>query len=116
MHFSIYRPPSTRWPAERIASRHPGGLAIDAASLREERRHEAWSSSATSTVGSAHRRAAPAPGRTLPAPEALELRQIVCDAADARLFNVALTPDFNWAHRNHFHLEVTAGSPWFYVH
>ena len=42
-------------------------------------------------------------------PEALELRQIVCDAADARLFNVALTPDFNWPHRNHFHLEVTAG-------
>ena len=44
-------------------------------------------------------------------PEALELRRIVCDAADAKLFNVELTPDFNWAHRNHFHLEVTAGCP-----
>jgi len=26
-----------------------------------------------------------------------------------------LTPDFNRAHRNHFHLEVTAGVKWFMV-
>ena len=39
----------------------------------------------------------------------------MCDAADARLFNVVLTPDFNWPHRNHFHLEVTAGARWFVV-
>jgi hypothetical protein len=48
--------------------------------------------------------------------EAMELRKIVCDAAEAKLFNVELTPDFNWAHRNHLHLEVTAGVNWFYVH
>ena len=44
--------------------------------------------------------------------EAMELRQIVCEAAEAKLFNVALTPDYNWAHRNHFHLEVAAGVRW----
>jgi hypothetical protein len=48
-------------------------------------------------------------------PEARELRQIVCDAADAKLFNVELTPDFNWAHHNHVHLELTAGASWFVV-
>ena len=29
---------------------------------------------------------------------------------------VELTPDFNRAHRNHFHLEVTAGVRWFMAH
>jgi hypothetical protein len=46
---------------------------------------------------------------------AATLRHLVCDAADAQLFNVMLTPDFNWQHRNHFHLEVTAGAKWMYL-
>jgi hypothetical protein len=40
----------------------------------------------------------------------------LCDAADARLFNVMLSPDYNWRHRNHFHLEVATGAKWFVVH
>ena len=36
--------------------------------------------------------------------------------AFSSLFNVALTPDYNWAHRNHFHLEVTPRVKWFLVH
>jgi hypothetical protein len=31
------------------------------------------------------------------------------------MFNVMLTPDYNWPHRNHFHLEVTAGARWVLV-
>jgi hypothetical protein len=115
VHFSMYRPPSAGWPADRVASRHPGGLAIDAASFRKsdgtslvvERDFHGRIGAATCGAG-----AGPHPAT----PEALELRRIVCDATEAKLFNVALTPDFNWAHRNHFHLEVTAGSQWFYVH
>lgn len=115
VHYSIYRPPSSRWPAAKIASRHPGALAIDAASfvkrggqtLSVERDFHGRIGAATCGGG----------GGPHPAtPEAVELRRIVCDAADARLFNVALTPDYNWAHRNHFHLEVTAGVTWFMVH
>jgi hypothetical protein len=49
-------------------------------------------------------------------PEALELRKIVCDAAGAKVFNIALTPDFNWPHRNHFHLEVSARGGSCFVH
>ena len=30
--------------------------------------------------------------------------------------SVELTPDYNWQHRNHFHLEVTANVRWFLVH
>ncbi len=115
VHFSMYRPPGTQWPASRVASRHPGGLAIDTASFLKtdgttlvvERDFHGRIGAPTCGAGT---------GPHPPTPEALELRRIVCDAADAKLFNVELTPDFNWAHRNHFHLEVTAGSQWFYVH
>ncbi|MFO0006556.1 MAG: hypothetical protein ACK559_36105 [bacterium] len=27
-----------------------------------------------------------------------------------------LTPNYNWPHRNHFHLEVTSGVKWYIVH
>jgi hypothetical protein len=114
LHFSIYRPPSRRWPADRIASRHPGALAIDAASFTKsdgstldvERDFHGHIGNSTCGPG-----ASPIPATD----EAIELRRIICDAADARLFNVALTPDYNWAHRNHFHLEVAAGAKWFMV-
>jgi hypothetical protein len=114
IHFSVYRPPVVTWPEGKIASRHPGALAIDAGTfvkrdgtrLEVERDFHGHIGATTCTGSGPH----PA------TPEALELRRIVCDAADARLFNVALTPDYNWPHRNHFHLEVTAGVGWFVVH
>jgi hypothetical protein len=111
VHFSIYRPPPAHaWRA----SAHARGLAIDAAffvkrdgtKLVVERDFHGRIGART-CGGSAGPRPA--------TPEALELRRIVCDAVDARLFNIALTPDFNWKHRNHFHLEV-AQTRWTYVH
>jgi hypothetical protein len=115
LHFSIYRPPTAKWPTDRIASRHPGALAIDAAlftkrdgsTLDVERDFHGRVGAPTCGPG-----AGPSPATA----EAIELRQIVCEAAEAKLFNVALTPDYNWAHRNHFHLEVAAGVKWSMVH
>ncbi len=119
VHFSMYRPPAARWKppptSGGLGSRHPGALAIDAAtfvkkdgtSLRVERDFHGRIGAPTCGVGAGPRPASP---------ESRELRAILCDAADARLFNVVLTPDFNWPHRNHFHLEVTAGARWFVVH
>jgi hypothetical protein len=114
IHFSVYRPPVATWPEGKIGSRHPGALAIDAGTFvkkdgtrLEVERDFHGHIGATTCAGSG-----PHPAT----PEALELRRIVCDAADAHLFNVALTPDYNWPHRNHFHLEVTAGVGWFVVH
>ncbi|MGO9837903.1 MAG: extensin family protein [Polyangiaceae bacterium] len=115
VHYSVYRPPSLRWPAGKIASRHPGALAIDAATFVKKDgqkltvEHDFHGRIGAPTCGPT---GAPHPATA----EANELRRIVCDAADAKLFNVELTPDFNWAHRNHFHLEVTAGARWFVVH
>ena len=48
-------------------------------------------------------------------PEAREIRSIACEAADARIFHSILTPNYDRPHRNHFHLEVTAGVQWFIV-
>jgi hypothetical protein len=115
IHYSIYRPPTARWHDGRLASRHPGALAIDAGSfvkrdgtnLEVERDFHGHIGAITCGGG-----AGPVPAT----PESLELRRILCDAADARLFNVMLTPDYNYPHRNHFHLEVTAGAKWFVVH
>jgi hypothetical protein len=115
IHYSVYRPRSKRWPDGRLASRHPGALAIDAGSfvkrdgttLEVERDFHGRIGAPTCGPG-----ASPKPAT----PESLELRRILCDAADARLFNVMLSPDYNWAHRNHLHLEVTAGARWFVVH
>jgi hypothetical protein len=116
IHFSVYRPPAARsWPDGKLGTRHPGALAIDAGSfvkkdgttLQVERDFHGRIGATTCGAGSG-----PSPAT----PESLELRRIVCDAAAARLFNVILTPDYNWPHRNHFHLEVTAGAQWFVVH
>jgi hypothetical protein len=115
IHFSVYRPPSAKWPDTKLASRHPGGLAIDAASfvkkdgttLQVERDFHGHIGAPTCGRGA---------GPNPTSPESRELRTILCDAADAHLFNVMLSPDYNWPHRNHFHLEVTAGAKWFVVH
>jgi hypothetical protein len=114
LHFSIYRPPSAQWPSDRIASRHPGGLAIDAAiftkkdGTRLEVERDFHGRIGAPTCGGT---AGPRPATA----ESIELRKILCEAAEARLFNVALTPNYNRDHHNHFHLEVAAGVKWFMV-
>jgi hypothetical protein len=112
VHLSIYRPPPVR--GSRSSSPHGHALAIDAASFVKR------DGTALVVERDFHGRigaptCGPRAGPNPATPEALVLRQIVCDAAGARLFNVALTPDFNWKHRNHFHLEVKADTKWFYL-
>lgn len=115
VHYSVYRPPPAKQVLNGAGRRHGGALAIDAAifKLRD--------GSTISVEKDFHGRIGSKPcGKNaastagLPAP-AVTLRSIVCEAADAQLFNVMLTPDYNWPHRNHFHLEVTAGARWVLV-
>jgi hypothetical protein len=115
VHMSMYRPPGRSWPAGKIGSRHDGALAIDAGHLVKQDgtvldvEKDFHGRIGASTCG-------PGTGPSPATPAALELRDIVCDAADEHLFNVELTPDYNWPHRNHLHLEVTANVRWFLVH
>ncbi len=115
IHYSVYRPPGLKWPSGKVGSRHGGALAIDAGRFIKKDgsvlhiEKDFHGKIGTTTCG-------PNTGPSPVTPEAVELRAIICEAVDARLFNVALTPDYNWEHRNHFHLEVTANAKWFLVH
>jgi len=113
-HYSMYRPPNG-WPEGKIGTRHDGALALDAGRfidragkvLDVDRDFHGAIDAKTCGEG-----AAPRPATA----DALELRAILCEAVDRRLFNVVLTPNYNRPHHNHFHLEVTAGVKWFLVH
>ncbi len=113
IHFSVYRPPNAHFAAAQ-GRQHDGALAIDAgwfkrrdgSVLQVER--DFHGHIGASTCG-------PGTGPNPVTAEAAVLRSIVCEAAGAHLFNVELTPDYNWQHRNHFHLEVTANARWSFV-
>jgi len=115
IHFSVYRPPNAHFPAGRLAHQHAGALAIDAGWFKHK------DGSVLQVERDFHgrigaRTCGPGTGPSPATPAALELRSIACEAAGDHLFNVELTPDYNWPHRNHFHLEVTPQVHWFLVH
>ncbi len=115
VHYSVYRPPPAKQVLSGAGRRHSGALAIDAASFKtRDGQTISVEKDFHGRIGSKPCGAKAAPTAGLPAP-AITLRKIVCEAADAQLFNVMLTPDYNWPHRNHFHLEVTAGARWVLV-
>jgi hypothetical protein len=114
-HYSIHRLVPKSWPNGKQATRHMGGVAIDAARfLLEDGTYldvdKHWNGGiGRPTCGD---KAAPYPATA----EAVKLRAILCEAVSRRLFNVVLTPNYNRPHKNHFHLEVTEGVKWFLVH
>ncbi len=114
-HYSIYRVAPKSWPDDKIGGQHNGGLALDAGRfIRKDGTtldvlKMFHGKIGAKTCGDG---AGPHPATA----DAKELRSILCEAVDAHLFNVVLTPDFNRPHRNHFHLEVMAGVHWFLVH
>ena len=112
---SAYRPPARGWAQGRVGKQHSGALALDIASfvradgssLVIERDFHGRIGAKTCGLG---------PAQEASTPEASELRSIVCEAAEAHLFQVTLTPNFNLPHHNHFHFEVTPDVRWFLVH
>jgi hypothetical protein len=115
IHMSVYRPPGKGWPATRMGTRHPGALALDAGTfVKRDGTKLVVASDFHGRIGA--RTCGPGTGPHPVTPAATELRQIFCDAADQHLFTVMLSPDYNWPHRNHFHLEVTPEVTWFLVH
>lgn len=121
--YSAWRPPSPKWPEGKIGTRHPGALAIDAYRFGKKlaegkpEKDRVWLDVARDFSG---RIGAPSCGPGAPPPRskskaAGELRKIVCAAADAHLFTTILTPNYDRAHWNHFHLEVTPDVTWHLV-
>jgi hypothetical protein len=114
-HYSIYRPPGKSWPEDKIASRHAGALALDAARfIKSDGKFLDVLKDFHGGIG--RKTCGEGAGPRPVTPEGTELREILCTAVDRRLFNVVLTPNYNKPHRNHFHLELTEGVTWFLVH
>ena len=114
-HYSIYRVAPKSWPDDKIGGQHNGGLALDAGRfIRKDGTTIDVLEMFHGKIGA--KTCGDGAGPHPATPDAKELRSILCEAVDAHLFNVVLTPDFNRPHRNHFHLEVMAGVHWFLVH
>ncbi len=102
-HWSIYRAPPAG--AEGPMTDHPAGLAMDLGSLIEADGSrtgvlEDWRGEVgAKTCGNG---AYPVPATK----RAWRLRAILCATGAAHIFHLVLTPNFNAAHHDHFHLEI----------
>lgn len=111
-HYSMHRIAPKSWPANKVGSQHFGGMAIDAAifitsdGTKIDVNDDWFGRIGAKTCGPDAR------PRTKTEKSVL-LREILCETAAKRIFNVILTPNHNRAHRNHFHLDVTPGANWF---
>jgi D-alanyl-D-alanine dipeptidase len=95
-------------------SRHPAGLAIDVAKLHK--RGGEWLDVASHFSGHIGARTC-GDGALMPADDkARELWSIICEALAGRVFTYVLTPNYNLAHRDHFHMEIKAGARWLLYH
>jgi hypothetical protein len=95
-------------------TRHPGGLAIDVGKMRKK--DGTWITVVEHFHGKIGDRAC---GTGAPVPEsgeARELRALVCEAMNDHIFTYVLTPNYNAAHVDHFHMEIKPGVKWFLVH
>jgi hypothetical protein len=108
VHFTILR---LRPTATSPLTRHPGALAIDLGELK--RSHGTWlrvkrdfdAALGAKTCG---------PGATRPESDAGRLLQsLLCEARQRGIFHYALTPHFDAAHADHFHLEIKPIVKWF---
>lgn len=98
-----------RWA--KPGQRHPSGVAIDVNTLRRRdgsvlsvKEHFRGAGIGSRTCGLG----APPP----PTEHAAELRGFVCDLHALGLFKLILTPHYDAAHADHFHLEVRRRTRW----
>ena len=101
----LWSPPGTR---------HPAGLAIDVGFLVKR------DGTRLSVAQHFHGRiGGPTCGANVAvakSPQARELRSIVCEARDLGLFTYVLTPNYDRAHADHFHMEIRPNVRWFLYH
>lgn len=112
---SAYRPPPKSIELGMQGKRHSGGLAIDMHRFQlDDGRTIKVDRDFHGRIG------APVCGRSAPRPfpdseDARLLRRLACGAAEQRLFQSILTPNFDRPHHNHFHVELTLGVRWFSI-
>ncbi|APR99897.1 extensin family protein [Pajaroellobacter abortibovis] len=113
IYISAYRHPPPHWTLQHGKTRHPAGLAIDIATFifsdgsSIQVKDHFYGRIGDTTCGS---KANPP---TSLIPQALILRKIICKTATAKVFNVLLTPNYNAAHRDHFHFDISHQASFF---
>jgi hypothetical protein len=105
-------PPRSGWAPP--GTRHPAGLAIDVGALRK--RDGTWLSVARHFQGKIGDPTCGVGVRAGDTPESREIRSIVCECADLGIFTYVLTPNYNAAHADHYHMEIKPGVRWFLYH
>lgn len=107
-YLSMYRPGYFR-----PGVRHPAGRAIDVATVlladgtRWSVEHDFHGRVGASTCGH---------GAEPPRRDELAAhfwRGVVCELDDLRSFNLIVTPNYDWGHKDHLHLEVRSGIQWY---
>ena len=112
--FSAWRPPPKNWAEGKLGTRHTGALAVDIR-VFEKRAGASAKDLLVARDWTPARDAPPCGDKAHVSPDtaaAKEIRAIYCKAADDRLFSSMLGPNFNKAHENHFHLEITPDVKW----
>jgi hypothetical protein len=108
IHMSAYRPRSQFGCTHKYdGKQHCGALAVDIMTFKRK------DGSSLSVERDFHGHPGLSTCTTHPAPN--ELWAIVCEAADAGIFNVILSPNYNAQHYNHLHVEVTPEAAWMLV-
>lgn len=94
--------------------RHPLGLAIDAGIfIKQDGTMLSVASHFRGQIGAQTCGPGVAPPQE---PKARELWDIVCEAYDTKIFTYVLTPNFDQAHQDHFHMDLTPDVRWFLYH
>ena len=113
VHFTMYRPAAKAVDPNKPQTRHPGGMAIDVGSLKK--RDGRWLSVGSHWPARVGAKTCGKGARSIKNKRGRELRSILCEAADQRIFHYMLTPHFDAAHADHWHLEIKPEVKWFLV-
>jgi hypothetical protein len=105
LHKTTWAPPGTR---------HPAGLAIDVGLLHKK--DGRWLSVARHFQGHIGDKTCGEGAQVPENPDARELRALVCEPGDQGVFTYVLTPNYNAAHADHYHMEIKPGVRWFLYH
>jgi hypothetical protein len=95
--------------------RHPGGRAIDinSVTLKTGEKYTVLGDFHGRVGGTTCGERAAVP--TKDTPGARLWRDIVCDLSEKRSFNLLLSPNHDWGHRDHLHMEVRSDIRWLLI-
>lgn len=108
VHLTMFRPDRS---ATKPLTRHPGALAIDLSALR--RSDGSWLRVKRDFRPAIGAKTCGSGALQTPSEAGHLLQRAVCQARQRGIFHYALTPHFNAAHADHFHLELKPAVKWF---